>query len=77
MLKFEKEFRKEKPETIGETDKHFDLANYAEWLDAKFEKSNDCIKTLIDAIEFVSTEYNANYVIGMQDIELLKAALLH
>lgn len=76
MCKFENEFRKEKPETIGETDKYFDLDNYTEWLESKLKKSNDCIETLLDAIEFVATEHNANYVIGTQDIELLKSALL-
>ena len=31
--KFEKEFRLDKPETIGETDRHFDLDNYKDWLE--------------------------------------------
>lgn len=33
MMEFEKEFRLAHPETIGETDKTFDMYNYAEWLD--------------------------------------------
>jgi hypothetical protein len=31
--KFEEEFRLDKPETIGETDRHFDLDNYKDWLE--------------------------------------------
>lgn len=33
--KFEEEFRKDKPETIGESDSHFDLDNYKDWLEEK------------------------------------------
>lgn len=31
--KFGEEFRLDKPETIGETDRHFDLDNYKDWLE--------------------------------------------
>jgi len=31
--KFEEEFRLDKPETIRETDRHFDLYNYKDWLE--------------------------------------------
>lgn len=31
--KYEKEYREMYPETIGETDKDFDLYNYKEWLE--------------------------------------------
>jgi hypothetical protein len=33
--KFEKQFREENPQTIGETDRHFDLDNYKDWLESK------------------------------------------
>lgn len=36
--KFEKEFRADHPETIGETDKEFDLDNYKDWLEQKLAK---------------------------------------
>ena len=36
-FKFEKQFRDENPQTIGETDSDFDLANYNEWLENKAE----------------------------------------
>lgn len=35
MFVFEKQFRREKPETIGETDSVFDLDNYKDWLEEK------------------------------------------
>ena len=33
--KYDAEFRKDHPETIGETDKTFDLSNYCEWLEKR------------------------------------------
>lgn len=38
--KFEKEFRADHPETIGETDKEFDLDNYREWLEKQLKNCN-------------------------------------
>jgi hypothetical protein len=32
---FEEEFRFDHPETVGETDSHFDLENYKDWLEAQ------------------------------------------
>lgn len=32
---FEEEFRLDHPETVGETDQHFDLDNYKDWLEAQ------------------------------------------
>ncbi len=37
MYKYEKEFREENPQTIGETDQQFDLDNYKDWLEKKLE----------------------------------------
>ena len=31
-----KQFRKDNPQTIGETDSHFDLSNYNDWLENKY-----------------------------------------
>ena len=36
-FKFEKQFRAENPQTIGETDKQYDLDNYKEWLESKVD----------------------------------------
>lgn len=32
---FEEEFRLDHPETVGEKDRHFDLNNYKDWLEAQ------------------------------------------
>ena len=37
-FKFEKQFRDENPQTVGETDGYFDLGNYNEWLENKAEE---------------------------------------
>jgi len=34
-MKFETEFRQAHPETMGETDREFDINNYAEWLEQR------------------------------------------
>jgi len=39
--KFDEEFRKEHPETIGETDQCFDLDNYADWMDKKLTEARE------------------------------------
>lgn len=43
MWKYELEYRIDKPETEGETDKHFDLDNYKDWLE---EQLTNCGKQL-------------------------------
>ena len=37
MYKYEEQFRAENPQTIGETDKSFDLDNYKDWLEKKLD----------------------------------------
>ena len=54
MYKYEKEFREENPQTINETDKHFDLDNYKDWLELKIEK--DKRKNLKDFLEYFESE---------------------
>jgi len=36
-MKYKKEFRTAHPETIGETDKEFDISNYIDWLEKQLE----------------------------------------
>lgn len=45
-MKFEKEFRIYNPQTIGETDSHFDLQNYNEWLESKHEQLHSELEML-------------------------------
>jgi hypothetical protein len=35
--KYEKDFRADNPQTMGEVDSHFDLDNYKDWLEKKLE----------------------------------------
>lgn len=44
---FEQQFRKEMPQTVGETDSHFDLDNYKDWLEQKLIASNVALNDLV------------------------------
>ena len=46
MYQFEKQFRLEKPETIGEEDSVFDLENYKDWLEQKLIQSGVALTEL-------------------------------
>ena len=46
MYRFEKQFRLEKPETVGETDSHFDLDNYKDWLEEKLIQAGVALSEL-------------------------------
>lgn len=50
MYKFEEQFRKENQQTIGETDKHFDLDNYKDWLESKLEKANHALNDFFSIV---------------------------
>lgn len=41
---FDKQFRAAHPETIGETDKEFDLHNYVEWLEGEYVDAKTKLK---------------------------------
>jgi hypothetical protein len=47
MYQFEQQFRKEMPQTVGETDSHFDLDNYKDWLEQKLIASNVALNDLV------------------------------
>ena len=53
MYKYEKQFRAENPQTIGETDRQYDLSNYKDWLERKLE---DATKKLIENNEDMDLE---------------------
>jgi hypothetical protein len=40
-MRYEKEFRKAKPHTVGEKDKDFDNRNYAEWLESQLKEERE------------------------------------
>lgn len=50
-FKYEKQFRKENPQTIGETDSIFDLDNYKDWLEEKMEDYLEFFQDIFDDTE--------------------------
>ena len=54
--KFEKEFRLDKPETIGETDRHFDLDNYKDWLEYQLAEARKQLNLFAVSNNEVSVE---------------------
>lgn len=48
MKQFENQFRTEKSETIGETDSHFDLSNYNDFIE---EKLNYFLNKVLNVFE--------------------------
>jgi hypothetical protein len=52
-MKYEKQFREAYPETISETYSAFDMNNYIEWIDSRFEKSLMVMDVLSDGFEFL------------------------
>lgn len=49
FAKYDAEFRKDHPETIGETDQTFDRANYCEWLEKRVA-DRDALRAELDAL---------------------------
>jgi len=67
-MKFEKEFRRVHPEIVGEKDSNFDLLNYAEFLEAKIDSTQQLqveLSALTDEVECLA-------VIGVEEEECQK-----
>ena len=62
-FKLEKQFRAENPQTIGETDKHYDLENYKEWLESKLEwvDVNEKLPENADEVQLLNIEWATPY----------------
>ncbi len=56
-MKFEKQFREDNPQTVGETDKHFDLDNYKDWLDNQHENILEQRDKLVEALQNTTIMY--------------------
>lgn len=54
MWRYEKQFRKENPQTIGETDAIFDLNNYKDWLEERLENYLEVFQDIFDDVEAFS-----------------------
>lgn len=58
MFRYEKQFRKDNPQTIGETDSIFDLDNYKDWLEEKLEENRNTLQEVLDLLD--ENEMNVN-----------------
>lgn len=68
MKQFENQFRTEKPETIGETDSHFDLSNYNDFIE---EKLNYFLNKVLNVFE---ADNKQEYDLRQEIREFLKVA---
>lgn len=74
--KYEKEFREKYPQTIGETDKEFDLDNYKDFLEELIEKANGVYAQLADVLaefepmifDFVESHNEENVRLFLKDV---------
>ena len=59
--KFEKEFRLDKPETIGETDRRFDLDNYKDWLEFQLAEARKQLSLFAVSGSFTAADMEEAY----------------
>ena len=73
---FEEEFRLDHPETVGETDRHFDLNNDKDWLEAQLIEARKqlALYSVIGSPDMIPAippeDYNgsiADWMIALQD----------
>ena len=76
MFQFNEEFRKDHPETIGETDSHFDLDNYKDWLESKLEKANHALNELVFIVDQYSKGEMETQDYFRDEIKLAKSAIV-
>ena len=50
-MEFKKKFKEAQPETICETDSHFDKSNYIAWIDKEYAQLQAEKKELLEALE--------------------------
>ncbi len=50
-MKFKKQFKEAHPETIGETDSHYDKSNYIDWIDKEYAQLQADKEELIEKLE--------------------------
>ena len=60
-MKYEKEYRKDHPNTIWELDEKFDMENYIKWIDSKYEALKQSENVVLDG---VSVSDRTNELIG-------------
>lgn len=70
MKQFEQEFRLDHPETIGETDTHFDLDNYKDWLEKQLAETRKQL-SLFGVNRSNAIDYKKGFELAMSYIEEL------
>lgn len=73
MYKFEEQFRKDNPQTVGEKDKHFDLDNYKDWLEEKYQTD---VKELKESLTEVVRISDRGHVAWDRAKEAVKKTLI-
>ena len=58
-MKYEKQFRKDNPKTIGESDHTFDLSNYKDWLDKQHSQLLKQNNEMIAFLNKINYDYEA------------------
>ena len=76
MYQFEKEFRKEMPQTIGETDSCFDVNNYKDWLEQKLIASNVALCELIFTVERYASGSSATMDYFIDELKSAKKEII-
>jgi len=76
-MKFEPQFRLAFPQTVGETDKEYDLSNYTEWLESLAEErftshntgSPKLRENTMELLEAVSTMVGGTSVPSREELD--------
>ncbi len=69
---FNNEFRLDNPETIGETDKMFDLTNYCEWLEQQLidARKQLSIHVVSQRSELFAEQDSKDFILWQRDREI-------
>lgn len=59
-MEFKKQFKEAYPETIGETDSHFDKSNYIDWIDKEYAQLKADKAELLELMEELHGMFSDN-----------------
>lgn len=71
-MKFKKQFKEAHPETIGETDSHYDKSNYIDWIDKEYAQLQAEKEELLEALERILKENASWYDMYIEIKSLIK-----
>lgn len=70
-MEFKKQFKEAHPETIGETDSHFDKSNYIDWIDKEYAQLQADKAELLEALYFAKRHCKKHAPVLFDKIESL------